>query len=72
LKNQRTADERWVVYRSQFAGERGGNAVCEEAEWDALEATSPGKHTLLRSGIPSEAEAERLARELPSGTQKPG
>jgi hypothetical protein len=72
LKMQRAAGGRWVVYRSHLAGEHGGNAVCEQAEWDAMEAASPGQHTLLRSGIASEAEAERLARELPGGTSAKG
>jgi hypothetical protein len=68
VKKRRPVVERWVVYRSHLAGEHGGNAVCEQAEWDAMESASPGQHTLLRSGIASEAEAERLARELPGGT----
>jgi hypothetical protein len=38
------------------------NAVCEQAEWDEMEARRPGYHTLVRSGITTEAEAERLAR----------
>jgi hypothetical protein len=38
------------------------NAVCEQAEWDAMEARRPGYHTLVREGIATEAEAERLAR----------
>ena len=72
LKKRRAAGGRWVVYRSHLAGEHGGNAVCEQAEWDAMEAASPGQHTLLRSGVASEAEAERLARDLPGGTSGKG
>ena len=30
--------------------------------WDAMEASQPGYHTLIRSGIANEAEAEKLAR----------
>jgi hypothetical protein len=60
--------EAWVVYKMHLAGEGGPNAVCEQAEWDAMEAGNPGRHKLLRSGIANEAEAERLARELPGGT----
>jgi hypothetical protein len=38
------------------------NAVCEQAEWDALEAAEPGVRTLVRGRIGTEEEAERLAR----------
>jgi hypothetical protein len=40
----------------------GMNAVCEQNEWDEMERARPGFHTLVRSGITSEAEAEKLAR----------
>ena len=60
--------EVWVVYKSRHAGDHGPNAVCEQAEWDAMEMAEPGLHTLLRSGVASEAEAEKLAREMPGGT----
>jgi len=58
----------WVVYKMTLHGKPlGVNAVCEQAEWDAMEASRPGYHTLVRSGIASEAEAERLARGGPGG-----
>jgi hypothetical protein len=51
------------VYRMTVGGRVPGvNAVCEQAEWDAMERERPGYHTLVRAGIASEAEAERLAR----------
>jgi hypothetical protein len=54
---------RWVVYQVNIGGKTPGvHAVCEQAEWDAMERDKPGQHTLVRSGITSEAEAERLAR----------
>jgi len=54
---------RWVVYRMSMDGKTPGiNVVCEQAEWDAMELAHPGRHVLVRSGITSEAEAERLAR----------
>lgn len=56
------------MYRSRYANENGPNAVCEQAEWDAMEQAEPGAQRLLRSGVPSEAEAELLARQLPGGT----
>jgi hypothetical protein len=40
----------------------GGNVVCEQAEWDILDASRPGYHTLLHSGVPTEQQAEKLAR----------
>jgi hypothetical protein len=40
----------------------GASAVCELSEWDAMERARPGYHALVRAGIPSEGEAERLAR----------
>jgi hypothetical protein len=48
----------------------GMNAVCEQREWDAMERARPGCHTLIKSGIASEAAAERLARGT-SGDPKP-
>ena len=53
----------WVVYQVSIDGKTAGrNAVCSQAEWDAMELAHPGQHVLVRSGIASEAEAERLAR----------
>jgi hypothetical protein len=53
----------WVVYQSAVKGEATGpNAVCEQGEWDAMEAAAPGRNRLIRGGIVNEGEAERLAR----------
>lgn len=53
----------WVVYRMTLHGNTvGGNVVCEQREWDAIELARPGYHTLLHSGLKTEQEAERLAR----------
>ncbi len=55
--------ELWVVYKATLRGNADGmNAVCEQAEWDAMELAKPGQQTLIRGGIASEGEAERLAR----------
>lgn len=72
MRRQRRVEERWVVYKSRLVGEHGANAVCEQAEWEAMEIANPGHHTLLREGVESEAEAEKLARELPGGTAVKG
>lgn len=56
----------WVVYRMTVHGKLSGmNAVCEQAEWDAMELTKPGYHTLVQAGITNEGQAERLARSAP-------
>lgn len=53
----------WVVYRMTLSkGVMGGNVVCEQREWDALELARPGFHLLVRDGIQTEQEAEKLAR----------
>ena len=53
----------WVVYRMRLNGNMsGGNVVCEQHEWDAIESARPGYHTLLHSGLRTEQEAEKLAR----------
>ena len=55
--------EAWVVYQMTVHGKQStALAVCEQAEWDAMESAQPGYHTLVRSGITNEGEAERLAR----------
>ena len=53
----------WVVYKMAVAKKPDGmNAVCDQAEWDAMEEANPGQHTLIRAGITNEAEAELQAR----------
>jgi hypothetical protein len=54
----------WVVYLMTLRGkETPMNVVCEQREWDAMVLTQPGQYTLVREGIASEGEAERIARE---------
>ncbi len=53
----------WVVYRMTLSKNAiGGNVVCEQREWEGIEANRPGYHTLLHSGIGTEEAAEKLAR----------
>jgi hypothetical protein len=64
----------WVVYRVTIHGKPSGtNAVCEQAEWDAMEHARPGYHTLVQAGITNEGAAETLARGAlaAGGTGKP-
>ena len=55
----------WVAYRMTIKGKPQMNAVCKQAEWDAMERVNPGHHTLIRAGIINESDAERLARNSP-------
>jgi len=53
----------WAVYRMTLCkGVIGGNVVCEQREWDAIELARPGLHLLIRDRIATEQEAEKLAR----------
>jgi hypothetical protein len=53
----------WVVYLMTLHNKPDGRkAVCEQSEWDVIEAQRPGYHRLIQSGITSETEAELLAR----------
>lgn len=52
----------WVVYRMSLHNKPAMNAVCEQSEWEAIELSRPGYHTLVKSGIATEAEAEWMAR----------
>jgi hypothetical protein len=57
--------EFWAVYRRSWTVQRKevvSTAVCEQGEWEALDEAEPGVHSLVRGQIPSEEEAERLAR----------
>jgi hypothetical protein len=62
----------WVVYTTGITGKMGGgvNVVCGQSEWEEMERAQPGRHTLVRDGIASESEAEKLARGT-SGDAKP-
>jgi hypothetical protein len=55
--------ETWVVYRMTLPKTLiEVNAMCEQSEWEAMQRENPGVHALIRSGITSEEEAEKLAR----------
>ncbi len=63
--------ESWVVYKRTLHGHPiAMNAVCEQAEWDAMEREQPGRHTLVLAGITHEAEAEKLARGTSGDTKR--
>jgi excisionase family DNA binding protein len=53
----------WVVYRRALKDDLfGAIGVCTEAEWAAIRRAAEGVLTLIRGGLPSEQEAERVAR----------
>ncbi len=55
----------WVVYKAAAEKNLGGHhAVCSQQEWNDLEKSLPGVHTLIREHIRNEAEAEQYARAL--------
>ncbi len=57
----------WVVYLMTIHKQTDRLcAVCKQSEWDALELTRPGYHLLVRGGIATEVEAEKLARQTPT------
>jgi hypothetical protein len=61
----------WVVYRTTLHGKtEATNCVCTRGEWDALALAQPGRQTLVREGITTESEAEKLARGT-SGDARP-
>ena len=65
---RRTKLQSWVVYLMSLHGKPNGmTCVCEQSEWDALELSQPGRHTLIRKGITNEGEAEQFARSNPAG-----
>ena len=53
----------WVVYSMPMKGSPEGiRAVCEQPEWERMDAARPGYFTLVQGGLEHEGEAERLAR----------
>jgi hypothetical protein len=49
----------------------GANAICDQAEWEAMERSRPGHQPLIRGGIASEVDAERLCRSSPIPAPRP-
>ena len=67
--------ESWVVYDTVLRG-KGANSgglhrvICAQDDWDAMDLEEQGNHTLVRSGITNEGEAEMLARGTSGDTLK--
>ena len=49
----------------------GANAICDQADWEAMERDRPGQQPLIRGGIASEMDAERLCRSSPPPAPRP-
>ena len=65
----------WVVYRRAMTLKNKryeSNAVCEQAEWDAIDLAEPGVHTLVRAGFQNETDAEKHARGTSGDTYRRG
>lgn len=56
----------WVVYLTPVHKKQPMKAVCEQSEWEAMELGRPGFNTLIQSGIATEGEAEKVARDEPA------
>jgi hypothetical protein len=53
----------WVVYRRALKDDPfGAIGVCTEAEWAVMSRAAEGVLSLIQGGLPSEPEAERIAR----------
>ena len=54
--------QQWVVYERVEGDQSGMRLVCHQSEWELVETRHPGLNKLVRNGIDSETEAEKLAR----------
>ena len=52
----------WVVYEKAQPGRPRTTAICPQSEWDAMVLVQMKYVVLIRAGITTEGEAERLAR----------
>jgi hypothetical protein len=56
----------WVVYEKfVYRQAISQNAVCKQGEWDEMERIQPGCQNLIKTGLATEQEAERYARNGP-------
>ena len=64
-----TEDGPFAVYvmtvRRRNGMVEGVNAMCDQADWEAMEKARPGEQPLIRGDIRSETAAEHLARTSP-------
>ena len=69
---QTKAPEAWVVYQSVDGPRNGMKSVCEQSEWEAMQASQSANVKLIKKGIQSESEAEKLARGTSGDPKKRG
>jgi hypothetical protein len=65
----------WVVYKRTLTHQKVQTeslAVCEQSEWDELEAAGPGIHVLVQAGFTVESDAEKAARGTSGDTFRKG
>jgi hypothetical protein len=64
--------ESWVVYESVDGPRSGMKSICDEDEWESLATAKTGAVKLIKKGISSESEAEKLARGTSGDRKKRG
>jgi hypothetical protein len=64
--------ESWVVYESVDGPRSGMKSVCEDSEWETIASSKNGNVKLIKKGIVSESEAEKLARGTSGDRKKRG
>jgi hypothetical protein len=55
-----SSEETWVVFTS--VGGMGYRGVCSQSKWERMTAGRPYYFVLIQGDIPSQEEAERIAR----------
>jgi hypothetical protein len=60
----------WVVYETLKGPMAGLRSVCTASDWKLVESRDPTMNQIIKDGISTENEAEKLARGT-SGDQKP-
>jgi len=64
--------ESWVVYESVDGPRSGMKSVCEDSEWETIATSKSTAVKLIKKGIQSESEAEKLARGTSGDRKKRG
>lgn len=64
-------NRQWAVYQLNVdASLQPVNAVCEQGRWEEMDRGRPGRYRLIQGNIPTEQEAEKLARGLTGAAGK--
>ena len=66
-------DESWVIYQVVTKGVVSGpNAVCELAEWEAMERARPGAQCVVQMGLATEGLASSRSTRAGSAASSTG